>query len=390
MYSDSFRAKMSSFRADDLEDSDPEMGDSQVEMALERSKLVPATKSIIVRKGDDLEKQGLMNVRAMSFLILWYFFSFCTLFLNKYILSTLKGDPTLLGAMQMVMTTTLGFLQMYLPLGFYTAINREGKPPNFWRNMLIVGVMRFSTVVLGLVALKFVAVSFTETVKSSAPIFTVGISYLMMREQTGLFTILSLIPIMFGLGLCSTYELSFNIQGFIAALATNLTECLQNVYSKILISGEKFRYTPAELQFFTSISSIVVQIPACFVMIDFEYAKQTLDITMFTALILNGVFFHFQSISAYVLMGYISPVTHSVANTVKRAFLIWLSVIVFSNPVTFLSGLGTVIVTIGVLCYTKAKEYDAKKLIGKIVHESEVKVNSKHITKLIRERETKT
>ena len=83
---------------------------------------------------------------------------------------------------------------------------------------------RFSTVVLGLVALKFVAVSFTETVKSSAPIFTVGISYMMMREHTGLFTILSLLPIMFGLGLCSTYELSFNIEGFIAALATNLTE----------------------------------------------------------------------------------------------------------------------------------------------------------------------
>lgn len=35
---------------------------------------------------------------------------------------------------------------------------------------------RFSTVVLGLVALKFVAVSFTETVKSSAPLFTVFIS----------------------------------------------------------------------------------------------------------------------------------------------------------------------------------------------------------------------
>ena len=51
----------------------------------------------ISRKGDDMEKQGLMNVRAMSFLILWYFFSFCTLFLNKYILTTLKGDPTLLG-----------------------------------------------------------------------------------------------------------------------------------------------------------------------------------------------------------------------------------------------------------------------------------------------------
>lgn len=35
---------------------------------------------------------------------------------------------------------------------------------------------------------------------------------------------MSLIPIMSGLALCSAYELSFNIKGFAAALATNLTE----------------------------------------------------------------------------------------------------------------------------------------------------------------------
>jgi solute carrier family 35 protein E2 len=46
----------------------------------------------------------------------------------------------------------------------------------------------------------------------------------MLREYTGMFTIFSLIPIMFGLGLCSAYELSFNIQGFAAALATNITD----------------------------------------------------------------------------------------------------------------------------------------------------------------------
>ena len=80
----------------------------------------------------------------------------------------------------------------------------------------------------------------------------------------------------------------------------------------------------------------------------------------------------------------------SVANTVKRAFLIWLSVIVFGNPVTFLSGLGTAIVTIGVLSYTKAKEFDAKKLLGQIIHESEVQVKDKGLAKLIIERETKS
>lgn len=367
-------------RMSESDDSVYEIHDG-VAMVLDKAKLIPATRTIVKRKETEEERLGLLNPRAMLFLILWYFFSFCTLFLNKYILSTLKGDPTLLGAMQMVMTTSLGFLQMYLPLGFYTNVDREGKPKNFWRNMVIVGTMRFSTVVLGLVALKFVAVSFTETIKSSAPIFTVIISYCMLREQTGVFTVLSLIPIMGGLALCSVYELSFNIQGFAAALATNITECLQNVYSKMLISGEKYRYTPAELQFFTSISSVIVQIPACFFMIDFPYAKHTMDVTLLTALFLNGVFFHFQSISAYVLMGYISPVTHSVANTVKRAFLIWLSVIVFSNPVTLLSGLGTIIVTVGVLCYTKAKQLDAIRMVLKFAHEEEMFVHDKTVMK---------
>ena len=42
-------------------------------------------------------KAGLWNMRAVRFLILWYFFSGCTLFLNKYILSFMKGDPMALG-----------------------------------------------------------------------------------------------------------------------------------------------------------------------------------------------------------------------------------------------------------------------------------------------------
>lgn len=42
-------------------------------------------------------KAGLWNIRAVRFLLLWYFFSGCTLFLNKYILSFMRGDPMILG-----------------------------------------------------------------------------------------------------------------------------------------------------------------------------------------------------------------------------------------------------------------------------------------------------
>lgn len=304
---------------------------------------------------DDAD-QGLCNIRAIVFLALWYLFSFSTLFLNKYILSYLKGDPTVLGTVQLLMTTMCGLIQMYLPCGLYHPVHREGKPPGFLLNMLVVGSMRFGTVILGLLALKFVAVSFNETVKSSAPIFTVMISWLILGERTGLFINLSLVPVMGGLALCTVNELSFNFQGFVAAMGTNVVECLQNVYSKMLISGQ-YKYTPAELQFYTSLASIVVQIPVTYFLIDIPLVQENTDWTLFVTLVTDGFFYHLQSITAYALMGYISPVTHSVANTVKRASLIWLSVIVFGNHVTLLSGVGSLIVLLGVFFYNQARRH---------------------------------
>lgn len=57
-------------------------------------------------------------------------------------------------------------------------------------------------------------------------------------------------------------------------------------------------------------------------------------------------------------MSLISPVTHSVANTVKRALLIWLSVLIFGNHVSQLSALGTVLVILGVFLYNQARQVE--------------------------------
>lgn len=53
------------------------------------------TNNLITSKPNN--KVGLFNIRALTFLLLWYFFSGCTLFLNKYILTYLNGNPTVLG-----------------------------------------------------------------------------------------------------------------------------------------------------------------------------------------------------------------------------------------------------------------------------------------------------
>ncbi len=50
----------------------------------------------------------------------------------------------------------------------------------------------------------------------------------------------------------------------------------------------------------------------------------------------------------------------SVANTVKRALLIWLSILIFHNPITFLSGFGTLTVMFGVVLYNEARNIENK------------------------------
>mmetsp|Transcript_12041 Transcript_12041/g.24964 ORF Transcript_12041/g.24964 Transcript_12041/m.24964 type:complete len:258 (-) Transcript_12041:67-840(-) len=250
--------------------------------------------------------------------------------------------------------------------------------------------MRFATVVLGLVSLKHVAASFTETIKASAPFFTVIVAYLMLGETTTVPVLGSLIPVAGGLVMVSYSELSFNVIGFSAAVATNLIECVQNVFSKRLLARE---YTASQLQFYTSLTALVLQAPLMFLASSPDAAPVTAA-PLQTALVHNatatvmeppdvfdnttgagpeaagmalsnralailwvdGVLYHLQSVVAYVVMSYLSPVTVSVVNTLKRALLIWISVLVFGNPVTPLAQLGTLVCLLGALWYNVARQ----------------------------------
>lgn len=72
----------------------------QERVVLTRSESLPGEQvlKITVTETTVIEAEsGVSNWRSMTYLGLWYFFSFCTLFLNKYILSLLEGEPSMLG-----------------------------------------------------------------------------------------------------------------------------------------------------------------------------------------------------------------------------------------------------------------------------------------------------
>ncbi|KAM3871713.1 solute carrier family 35 member E2A [Diretmus argenteus] len=342
----------------------------QERVVLARSESLPGEHvlKITVTETTVIETEsGVWNSRSLAYLGLWYFFSFCTLFLNKYILTLLEGEPSMLGAIQMLSTTIIGCLKMFVPCCLYQHKSRAEYPPNFVMIMLFVGLMRFTTVVLGLVSLKNVAVSFAETVKSSAPIFTVIMSRLILGEYTGLWVNLSLFPVMVGLALCTATEISFNTLGFSAALSTNIMDCLQNVFSKKLLSGDTYKFSPPELQFYTSAAAVIMLVPAWVFLMDIPVIGKSGRSFIFNQdiillLLFDGGLFHLQSVTAYALMGRISPVTFSVASTVKHALSVWLSIIVFSNHITVVSAAGTVLVFVGVFFYNKARQIQRETL----------------------------
>merc|ERR1712183_1074693 len=80
----------------------------------------------------------------------------------------------------------------------------------------------------------------------------------MLGERTRPMVCLSLVPVASGLVMVSSSELSFNIIGFSAAVSTNVIECVQNVFSKRLLGSE---YTASQLQFYTSLTALVLQAP---------------------------------------------------------------------------------------------------------------------------------
>ena len=169
--------------------------------------------------------QGLHNPMAITSLIIWYISSGATLFSNKYILSSFNGDALSLGMNQLLLSVIAGYIQSQLMnKGNPSTHKNPTNMKKIFQDMIFIGAFRCVTVVLGLVALKYIAVSFVATIKSSSPLFTVIISRVILGERTGHWTKFSMVPITIGLALCSSFELSFNLIGFLCALGTNVFE----------------------------------------------------------------------------------------------------------------------------------------------------------------------
>ncbi len=79
----------------------------------------------------------------------------------------------------------------------------------------------------------------TSSAQAMEPFFSVLLSSLFLGESPSLAVVASLLPVVGGVALASTSEVTFNWPGFLAAMGSNITFQSRNVFSKKFMAKAK-------------------------------------------------------------------------------------------------------------------------------------------------------
>ncbi|CAN6340786.1 unnamed protein product, partial [Urochloa humidicola] len=216
------------------------------------------------------------------------------------------------------------------------------------------------------VSLGKVSVSFTHTIKAMEPFFSVLLSVLFLGETPSLLVLGSLVPIVGGVVLASMTEVSFNWIGFWSAMASNLTNQSRNVFSKKILADKEDSLDDINLFSIMTIMAFLLSAPLMLSIEGIKFSPSYLqsagvnvkDLCVKAAL--AGTCFHFYQQVSYSLLARISPVTHSVTNSLKRLVVIVSSVLFFRTPISPINALGTGVALAGVFLYSQLKKAKPK------------------------------
>jgi len=208
------------------------------------------------------------------------------------------------------------------------------------------------------VAISKVNLSLVHTIKAAEPLYAAFLSLLLLKRVPRFAEVGALSIIVLGVVRASVSEVSFNMVGFCAAMASNLAFCLKNIFS-VKVMGEGMD----ELSFLSvlTIGAFCIGLPfamwrewaiLCGAVADFSSTELA---ALGSQALAAGVLFHFYQISSIVILSKASAVTHSVVNTMKRPVLILISAVFFHTEIRPWNGFGVLCAVLGAYLYGRVK-----------------------------------
>jgi len=238
-----------------------------------------------------------------------------------------------------------------------------------WKELAPVGLFASLAHAFSVLALGAGAVSFGQIVKAAEPVFAAATNAVLLKDIDHPLVYAALIPIIGGVGLASLTELSFTWTALIAASLANQAAAFKNVVSKGVLGKPWAKALgPSNTYSVVNILALLFTIPfvlafdakdAAAVYNQVLKAGTSADVLKYTAY--SGLSFYLYNEASFLALERLSPVTHSVANTLKRVVIIVASCIVFKTPITLLGSIGSGIAVAGTLLYSLAKRAYSKK-----------------------------
>lgn len=295
-----------------------------------------------------------------AMILVWYLLNIYFNIYNKLILKAVPFPYTI---------TTFQFASGSFFITLMWLLNLHPKPRlslKQYAKLLPLALIHMLGNVFTNMSLGKVAVSFTHTIKAMEPFFSVLLSVLFLGERPSLLVLGSLVPVVGGVVLASMTEVSFNWIGFWSAMASNLTNQSRNVFSKKLLADKEDNLDDVNLFSIMTVMSFLLSAPLMLSVEGIKFSPSYLQSAgvnikeLCVKAALAGTCFHFYQQVSYCLLARVSPVTHSVANSLKRVVVIASSVLFFRTPISPINALGTGIALTGVFLYSQFKKLKPK------------------------------
>jgi len=295
---------------------------------------------------------------------LWYWGNVYYNIYNKKALNLLggaKGGLVWTVSMIQLLIGVLWVLPLWA-LGIRTAPKLD---LNQWLEFVPVGIFSAGAHGGSVLGLGAGAVSFAQILKACEPAFSAVNEVIFLGEIQAWQVYITLIPIIGGVALASLGELSFSWLAVISCMIANQCAALKAVTGKGLMKKPFTKALGAANQYgVVNIASWLTLVPIAAILegpgaqaaYNTALKKGAKEADILFHVFASGFAFYLYNEVSFMALAKVSPVTHSVANTLKRVVIIVVSCIVFNTKMTTEGVVGSTVAITGTLLYSLAKQ----------------------------------
>ncbi|CAN0892440.1 UDP-galactose transporter 1 [Linum grandiflorum] len=255
--------------------------------------------------------------RSLLAIVQWWGFNVTVIIMNKWIFQKLDFKFPLTVSCVHFICSAIGAYIAIKVLKIKPLIVVE--PQDRWRRIFPMSLVFCINIVLGNVSLRYIPVSFMQTIKSFTPATTVVLQWLVWRKYFDWRIWASLVPIVGGILLTSVTELSFNVFGFSAALLGCLATSTKTILAESLLHGYKFDSINT-VYYMAPFATMILGLPAMLLegngVLEWFQTHDSINSSLFIIFV-SGVLAFCLNFSIFYVIHSTTAVTFNVAGNLK-------------------------------------------------------------------------